>query len=139
VAPDKSKVVLTGELVKPAGIMAWQKNSPPVQWTPTLVLTLERRSQRVVKTSDPIAANLNLPGSTVIPLPKLSGSWEVTGTTMSLELRDGAKVVFKESNLPNGAVVPIKNHPYRVTATPGPDNVRVDLIDAKATLSPLGS
>jgi PKD repeat protein len=139
VAPDKSKVVLTGELVKPSGIMAWQKNRPPLQWTPTLVLTLERRSQPIVKPSDPITATLNLPGSTVIPLPKLSGGWEVKGTTMSLELREGPKVVFKEDKLPNGDVVRIKNHPYRVTATPGPDNVRLELIDARATFGPLGS
>src|SRR5205823_3143178 len=78
ITQDQSKVVLTGELVKPSGLVAtWQKNAPALSWTPTVLLTLERRSQPVTKISDPIAANLNLPGSTIIPLPKLSGGWEV--------------------------------------------------------------
>ena len=34
IAPDKSKVTLTGELVKPGGIMAWQKNAPRLRGLP---------------------------------------------------------------------------------------------------------
>ena len=140
IAPDKSKVVLSGELVKPSGFIAGlQKNTPPIKWTPTVVLTLERRSGPMPKVSDPIVANLNLPGTTVLPLPKLSGGWEVQSSSIALELRDGANVVYRDSKLPNGNVVPFKNRPYRVVAIPGPDSLRLDVIESNGPLRPIGN
>lgn len=139
IAPDKSKVVVTGELVKPGGIMAWQKNAPLPKWTPTLALTLERRTEGMTKTSDPIIADLALPGTTILPLPKLTKRWEVMGSKMHLELRDGTNIVFKDTKMPVSATVQFKNHPYRITATQGPDSIRLDVIDAKATLRPTGN
>ena len=119
--------------------MAWQKNPPPLKWTPTVILALERRSELMEKTPDPIAADLTLPGTTLLPLPKLTSRWEIKGTTLNLELRDGGTLVFKDSKLPSGAVVQFKNHPYRLSATQTPGQIRLDLIDLKATLRPLGN
>ena len=136
VSQDKSKVVLTGELVKPGGILAWQKNPPPLLWTPTVDLTLEQRKEPVMKTSDPIAAELKLDGTTLLPLPKLSPHWEIKDTMFHLELLDGSTLVFKDSKLPVSANVQFKDHPYHLTASRELDHVRLDLIAAKATLRP---
>ena len=139
VSQDKTKVVMTGELVKPAGIMAWQKNPPPLQRTPTVDLTLEQRSEPVMKTSDPITAEVQLPGTTLLPLPKLSSRWDVKSSMYHLELFDGTLLVFQGSKLPVSATLQYKNHPYHLTAIQEPDNIRLELIDAKATLSPIGN
>src|SRR5262249_38289041 len=111
ISPDKTKVVLSGELVKPGGILAFQKNSPPIQWTPTVLLTLERRSEPVLKDTDPISLELNVPGVTLLNLPKLSHRWEIKGAKLHLELLDGAAVVFKDTKFPATAkLVQFKNH-----------------------------
>lgn len=139
ISPDKTKVVLTGELVKPGGIMAWQKNAPRLRWTPTIALTLERRGASTQKSSDPIAADLSLPGTTLIPLPKMGSHWDIKTTTFNLELRDGDKVVFKDNKLPISSLVQFKSHPYRVSAVRDANQVRLEVIDAKATLRPIGN
>jgi hypothetical protein len=136
ISPDKAKVMLSGQLVKPGGLLAWQKNQVPIRWTPTVVLSLERRSAMVNKTFDPIATNLTVPGTTLLPLPKLSSRWEIKGTTLNLEVRDGAKVLYKDAKLPVGTMVQIKNQLYRLSATLSADGIRLELMDAKATAKP---
>lgn len=134
IAPDKSKVRLSGQLVKAA-----QKSSQPLKWVPTLALSLERRSRPVVKTSDPIVTNLNVPGTTVLPLPKLTSGWEVTSKKLSLELRDGPSIVYRGTQLPSGATVKLKSRSCRVTATEAGDHLRLDVTDVKGALRPIGS
>ena len=139
ISPDKTKVVLSGELVKPGGIMALQRNPAPVKWTPTVVLSLEKRLPPVVKTLEPIMANLKLPGTTVLPLPKLSKHWDVRSASLTLELRDGANVVYKGYTFPASATVNFKNEPYQFTATQGPDGIHLDMVSAKARLLSIGN
>ncbi len=139
ISPDKSKVILNGELVKPGGIMAWQKNPVPVSWTPTVALTLEHRQDPVMKTMEPVVASLSVPGKTLLPMPKLSKRWESKGATINLELHDGATVVQKFYTLPANDVVRFKNHPYHFTATVGTDGVHLDLVDAQAKLQLIGN
>jgi hypothetical protein len=139
ISQDKSKIVLTGELVKPGGVIVLQKNTPPLKWTSTVSLTLERRSEPILKTLDPIATELSLPGTTFLPLPKLSDRWQIKGTMLHLEVLDGKALVFKESRLPVEATVQFKGHPYRLTATQEPDRIRLDVIDAKGTFGPIGN
>ena len=91
------------------------------------------------KTSDPIAVNLTLPGTTFFPLPKLGSHWDIKGTAFDLELRDGDKVAFKDSKLPISAPVLFKNHPYRLSAVREANQIRLELIDAQARLRPIGN
>jgi hypothetical protein len=139
ISKDKSKVVLTGELVKPAGITALKRNQPLPKWTPTVSLTVERRSEPVLKTLDPITIDVNLPGTTILPVPPLSSRWQIKGTMVHLELLDGATLVFKGSKLPIGTIVNFQNHPYRLTATQEPGHIRLDVIDSKVTFRPIGN
>ncbi len=139
ISPDKTRVVVTGELVKPGGIMAWQKNAAQLKWVPTLILSLEHRAQPVTKTTEPIMADLKIPGTTILPLPKLTSRWEVKGAVFNLELRDGTTLVYKDSKLPISKVLSFKNHPYRVTATQSADSIRLDVTDTQATLRPIGN
>ncbi|MCI0377288.1 MAG: PKD domain-containing protein [Gemmataceae bacterium] len=129
ISPDKTKIRLSGELVKQGGFL--QKNAPPPSWVPTVQVTLERRALPERKTSDPVAANLNVPGSTLVPLPKLPNGWAVADRKLNLELRDGATIIYRGSVLPSGANVQIRNRACRVTATELADHVRVDVVDAR--------
>ncbi len=137
---DKTRVRLIGEMTKPAGFLGLQKNVPPPCWHTPVAVILERRSAPVTKTTDPVAANLAVPGTTTLLVPKLSDGWEVTGKPrLVLELRDGNKVVYRDAKLPSGVVIPFKNRPCRVTAVEGPDQIRLEIIDATATLGFVGS
>ena len=119
--------------------MAWQKNPPPVKWTPTIVLSLEKRLAPVVKTMDPIVANLKVPGTTILPLPKMSKHWDVKGTTVTLELRNGANLVYRGYTFPASGPVQFNRQPYQLALTQGPDGIHVDLYSAKASLQPIGN
>jgi hypothetical protein len=139
ISPDKTKVILTGELVKPGGMLAWQKSPPPNMWIPTVVLTMEHRAEPVQKTPDPMTVTLNVPGTTVIPMPHLSSHWEVKSTSLNLELRDGGALVYKDTKLPISTSVQFKSHPYHLSVTQAADGVHLDLIDVRATLRPIGN
>jgi PKD repeat protein len=139
ISADKSRLVLTGQLVRPGGLEALRKNQPPVKWTPTVSMKLESRSEPMLKTFDPITLEINVGGTTVLPLPPLHQHWEIKGTMVNLELLDGAVSVFKDSKLPAGAMVQFKGHPYRVSAKQAPDHIRLDVINARATLQPVAN
>ena len=55
IAADKSKVYLTGELVRAV------RNSPPTSWHAEVILVEEAKSATETKTCDPVVVTLNLP------------------------------------------------------------------------------
>lgn len=128
VSSDRKKVVLSGELVK-AGLLS--KMATPPSWVAPIIVTLERRSPPVKQTSDPVMVNLKVPGTTMVPMPSLPLGWMAQARKMSLELRDGATVVYRDSKLPAGALVQMKSRPMRVTAVEQAGQLRLDVVDSK--------
>ena len=53
------------------------------------------------------------------------------GGQLTLELRAGERIILKESQLPRGLPITIKNRPFILTATQVGDQVRVELVEAK--------
>lgn len=134
ISADKKKVVLSGELLKTGS-----KSAPLPTWVAPMIVTLEKRSAPVKQTSDPVMVNLSVPGSTVVPMPKLAAGWVETSRKMTLELRDGANLVYRDSKMPLGAVVQMKSRPVRVTAVEQAGALRLDVVDNKTGFTPLGN
>src|SRR5262249_5147982 len=65
VSADKAKLILSGTLVKPSGF--FNKNAPPPRFAAEVKVALEKTSAPTVKNPDPVALNLQLPGTTVLP------------------------------------------------------------------------
>ena len=130
--PDK--VVVTGTLIKTGGL--FHKNAPPPNFAAEVILTLESMAKSMPKTVDPVALNLQVPGSTILPIPALNKDWKVTGRALQLELRAGDKVFWRDSRLPVNALVQINGRAYRVTAIEMTDQVRVDVVSSQTVSRP---
>lgn len=132
ISSDKTKIVVSGELVKPTGI--FNKNAPPPNWAATVTVAMERRSEMARKSTDPVMVNLSLPGVVTLPLPSLPIGWEPRARQLSLEVSDGGKTVLRESKLPIIASVQLKNRPCRITAIEQSGQIRLEVSDAAKTL-----
>lgn len=129
VAEDRLSVHLTGELVKQSGSLFNRNPSAPTLIVRT-ILTLERRAPEM-RVPVPVATTLSVPGSVLIPLPPLPANWINPRRQMSLELRDGDKVIWHESQLPRGAIVRVGNRGCLLNATPLNNQVRLELTETK--------
>lgn len=136
ITPDKTSIRVSGELVKSS---SWVKNTPLPTWTATIKATVEHRFPPTTKKSEPVVANLNVPGTTQLLLPKLSAGWEITSRTLNLELREGASVLYRGTQLPVGAAVQIKGRPHRVTAVEAGDYLQVQISDLKKVAGAIGN
>lgn len=137
ISADGTKFMVTGILAKPTGILI--RHAPPPQWTTTVNVTMERRSTPQQKTTEPLMVNLNVPGSATLPVPPVPSGWEAQARHMNLEIRDHGKVVLNQSTLPAAANVQLKNRLCRITAIEQGGQIRVDVLDASATLRPTGN
>ena len=61
VSADKTRVTLSGTLLKDKGA--------PSSWFAPVALTVEKRIGPAPKTVDPVALDLKLPGTTIVPIP----------------------------------------------------------------------
>lgn len=78
-----------------------------------------------------VTATMAVAGSTVLTLPRTPCDCCEVQRQYRLELRDGARVIWRDSRLPNNTPVIIQNRPCTLTATPVGDQVRIDLIEAR--------
>jgi PKD repeat protein len=125
--PDRRKVRLTGELFK-TGESA-KRNGPPPRWVAPVVLTLERRGKPTMRTAEPIAAALTVPGTTLLPMPTLPPGWVAEQRKLTLEVREGNQVVWQEGRMPQQVPMRLRDRTYRVTATQTGNQVRIDVVD----------
>lgn len=121
IAPERNKVVLTGELLKSASST----------WNAQLKLTEELRSAPVKRSMEPIPVVLKVPGTTIVPVPHLARNWEAKQMNLNLELRDGAKVVWHGTQLPVNQPVQFQNRACRLTATETADQIRLDVVEVQ--------
>jgi PKD repeat protein len=134
VAPDARSVHLTGELVRQTGML--HRNDPPANLLVRVVLVQERRLP-ARRPTVPVTATLNVPGAALLVLPPLPADWVEPQRQFRLELRDGDRVVWPESQLPRGGMVALQDRRFVLNATPLGNQVRVELAPEKvATASP---
>jgi hypothetical protein len=124
-APDGSKVTLTGKLVKAGGLL--KRNAPPV-WVPEVVLKEERRGAPEAAPPMTMANQLQLPGAVTVNLPPLRKGLLLQKRTLGLDLFDGTR----STTVPPGGVVSLQGRLWRVSAADvGGDRVQIKVDPAE--------
>jgi PKD repeat protein len=133
IAPDRRSVRLTGVLVRETGKA--RRGADPAGLMLRVLLTQERRTP-VARPAVPVTATLGVPGAALLALPPLPADWKDPQRRLRLELRDGDRTVWQESQLPRGATATLLNRRCKLTATPLGDQVRIELVELPPGLSP---
>jgi PKD repeat protein len=132
-APDRRSARLTGELVKDTS----NKKAP----LPTLSLPavlVQQKKTPVTGPGTPVTATLSVPGVAILTMPPLPADWVETRRQPRLELREGDRVVWQESQLSRPAVVTLQNKRCVVTATATGSQVRVEVAEVHTQAGPIG-
>jgi hypothetical protein len=129
IVPDKTRVKLTAEIVKPKTGLVGKALAAP-QCVVHVELTLERRGQIVNRPGDVVAFQANVPGMTTMPLPPPPPGMEVKGRRIALELKDGNQTLWGPG-MPKGAQLSFKNRALRVSASDLGNELRIDVLEAR--------
>jgi hypothetical protein len=129
VAPDRRSVQLLGELVREPRRPLNRKPAAPTVLA-RVQLIQERRSP-VSRPPESVTSTLSVPGSALLSLPSLPSDWADPQRLLRLELREGDRVVWQESQLPRGVPVQFQNRRCTLTAVPLGNQVRIDLAASK--------
>jgi PKD repeat protein len=125
ISADKKQVTVTGELLKAARQAA--------QCYFHLAVTQQRTSASALKKVEPVAVNLAMPGTTLVPLPTLPSGWVAKTRKIALALQqDGKKVEWKEGDLPRNAAMQMPSGGAVVlSAVEQGDQLRIDVAQVK--------
>ncbi len=140
ISPDKSHVIVTGELVKPKNWLP-TASAPPI-WHAQIRAQLVFRSQPQKVQCDDVVMALTMNSTTKVPMQPLQNGWEIVEKKVSLEIWDGQRKAWDGCDGVNGARLSLMNQPCIVSATPQADGfvVKIDapnLPPAKNPLSPV--
>ena len=130
---EHHSVRLTGTMVKESSVLDKSPAAPKMVFPVTLVQ--ERRSP-TTRPNIPVTGSLQVPGVTTLSMPPLPPDWRDTRRQARLELRDGDRVLWQDSQLPKNAPVTIMNRRCLLTATQLGEQVRVELVEVKTGLRP---
>jgi PKD repeat protein len=134
ISADKRTLRLNCELVK------LQPNAPAPKWNAQLQITQQKRSAPAPLAMPPIAVNLTVPGSTMIPLPPLPKDWVATSHKLALTLmQDGKQIAWKDGQLPTSAGVQMSSSIFVVSATEQANQLRIDLSQVWNPLNMVGN
>lgn len=123
IAPDQSRIILTGELIKAGGLLT--SNAPPPKWLADVKVVMERRSPPQMRDLGDIALAVSLNGTTKLPIQPPEDGWEIVKTNVSLEIWDGPRKAWEGAKGCTNARVMLKNQPCYLTAAMQKDNVVV--------------
>ncbi len=137
IAPDRSKLIVKGEMVRPSGVSAHAHVLP--KFAVPIKVTLEKRSGCAPKTWD-LPMCVNVPGQTRIPIPGLCGNWLATKKPLvTLNLKEGDRAIWSGTDMPNNRPVQLKGRPVLVSATVQDNQVVLTVTDPRAGLPPVGN
>lgn len=124
-APDKSKIILTGELVRPTGLLTRNQTAPA--WLAEVKANVERRSPPRQVNRDDVTVAI-APNRTVkIPLQPLGEHWDPVRLQATLELWDHGQKVWSGSPPIANAAVALQGQPMSLTVAQQSDGVVVTL------------
>lgn len=130
VTPDRRFVQLSGELVRD---VSWlRRSATPATVFAQAVLTQERRVP-VSRPAQMVTATMTIPGTVLLPMPALPPDFVEPQRQVRLELRDGDRIIWQDSQLPRAAKVVMQNRHCLLTAaaTGQGDQVRVEIAEQK--------
>jgi PKD repeat protein len=125
VAPDQSKIILTGELVKSGGFL--NANAPPPKWLGDVKVVMERRSAPQMRNLGDLAMAVSLNGTTKLPIQPPEDGWEVLKKDVSVQIWDGARKVWEGAKGCTNTAVTLKNQACYLTTALQKDAVIVRL------------
>ena len=132
IAADKSKVTVTGDMLKPNIL---NKFINPACQVPVKV-TLEKRLGSAPKEFNlPMA--LNVPGKTAIPVPPLPSNWQCGKAVVTLDLKEGTRSIWSGTTMPNNQQVVLKGRPVAISAAVQGNQLVVTVVE-RAGVVPAG-
>lgn len=134
-SPDNSKIIVTGELVKPSGLLT-PKTAPPY-WVAQVKVVMERRSKPEVIDRGDVMMAVRLNGATPIPMQPLGPGYEILRKQVNLQLWDGGRKVWEGSKPVSNAKVVLKNQVWQVTATPQNDSMLLKIDGGSIGAAPI--
>jgi hypothetical protein len=127
ISQDRGKVILTGQLVKPAGGIF--KRAPATRsGVVEVVITEQRGTVPHARPPETVAMPLNLSGPTVLKIPAMPGGWVQQQRQITLEVTEGGPLpLLKNAPLPVNTGVMLQNRQYQLTAREAGDEVQIEL------------
>ncbi len=136
IAPDKSKVIVSGELTRATGLLAPKSAAP--SWLAQVKVVMERRGP--METINPrnmsMAVNLNSP--TRIPMQPLPDGYEIVRKNVSMQLWDGSRMVWEGNKAMSNAPVTLNNQGYLLTVLPQNDSFVLTIAPVGPAIRPVG-
>jgi PKD repeat protein len=140
ISPDRLQIRLTGQQTRPTGLLKVPHNVAPAAVV-ELQTTQARQMPSTSLNLDPVANTVMVPGSALLPVPKLQAGWQMKQQLLGVEVRDGDRVVWQSAQLPASGLAMLQGRSCQVNAILAGDQVRVDLVPMASTpaLRPLGN
>jgi hypothetical protein len=126
VSPDRTKLILTGQLLKQGGGILKRTGNSPTKWVAGVDLAMQRRAAPAVQGPESVATLLKLDGPTVLTIPQAQGA-QVVRQMLSLDVTDGSRPTPQRLTVPASGTVLLQNQPWQLTATQQGNQVRIDL------------
>lgn len=136
IADDHHSAHLTGKLTRESRLFHRSGASPSLLVRVTL--TQENRAP-ATRPTVPVTIAMPVPGSATLPLPALPDNWLNADRQLRLEMRDGDRVVFRESALPRKAALQVRDRRCTLTATSFGNQVRIELAEVRPDPPPSGN
>jgi PKD domain len=134
IAPDKSKVIVTGELVKPTGRLA--PNTPPPHWLAEVKVVMEHRSLPQSINRGDVTMPITLNTAMKIPMQPLGNGWEIVHKQVNLQVWDAGRKVWEGNQAVANASITLNNKVCVMNMTPQSDAMLLR-IDAPAPVGPI--
>jgi PKD repeat protein len=129
VADDGHAAHFTGELVRDTTL--FHRSDPPPTVLVRATLTQERHLADK-RPAIPITGTLTVPGSVLLVLPQTPANWIDVRRELRLELHEGDRVAWPESQLPRAVALTLQNRRLLLSATPLGSQVRVELAEDRS-------
>lgn len=126
ISSDRKSFTVTGELLRIRG-----GAGNPASWFSQVDVKLACGGVMGSKKCEPVAAALQLPGRTMVSLPRKS---DRAATGLEWELRRGMDVIYKDTKLPVTQTVRIGDKTYRLSVTPVAGAVQIDAVESGPAL-----
>ncbi len=124
-SPDKKKIVLTGELVRPTGLLTKKQTAP--SWLAEVKATVERRSQPESVHRDDVTMAVAADRTVKVPLQTLGDHWELIRANVTLELWENGRMIWSGEPPVANTSVSLKSGPATLSAARQSDNVLVTI------------
>jgi PKD repeat protein len=136
ISADKKKVVVSGELVRPTGVMAPSGAAP--HWVGELKLGMERRGKQQTINRGDIAMSVDFNTVMRLPMQPMHDRYEIVGKKVTLQLWDGSRKVWEGDKAVTNAPVTIGNKTCLVTMAPQSDCVVLTISRTSTAIQPVG-